>query len=111
LNSTSFSRAFGGKGLIQIVNYKPDQTQEILEISSRLRAALGYDALTIHHIVSTSVPNLAAKDVIDIQVSISKLEEEILKTALKSADFIYRPEIPASALALYLNVAKLILIL
>ena len=39
----------------------------------RLRAAFGVAALRIEHVGSTSVPGLAAKPVIDIQVSVASL--------------------------------------
>jgi GrpB-like predicted nucleotidyltransferase (UPF0157 family) len=76
--------------VIEIIDYKPTWTQEFLAIGSRLRAALGTQALAIHHIGSTSVPNLAAKDVIDIQITVSNLEEDILKPKLEQAGFVWR---------------------
>ncbi len=42
----------------------------------RLRGALGRVALRIDHVGSTSVPGLAAKPIVDIQVSVRKLGEE-----------------------------------
>ena len=41
--------------------------------ASRLHAALGSEALRIEHVGSTAVPGLAAKPVIDIQVSVASL--------------------------------------
>ncbi len=76
--------------MIEIVDYKPTWTAEFLEIGAKIRAALDSDALTIHHIGSTSVPNLAAKDVIDLQITVSKLEEAILKPKLERAGFVWR---------------------
>jgi GrpB-like predicted nucleotidyltransferase (UPF0157 family) len=78
------------KTMIEIVDYKPTWTIEFLEIGSRIRTALGTRAMAIHHIGSTSVPNLAAKDIIDIQITVSKLEKEILKPPLENAGFIWR---------------------
>jgi GrpB-like predicted nucleotidyltransferase (UPF0157 family) len=43
------------------------------EEARRLRAAFGSAALRIEHVGSTSVPGLAAKPVIDIQVSVASL--------------------------------------
>ncbi len=76
--------------MIEIVNYKPSWAQEFLEIGTKIRDALGARALAIHHIGSTSVPNLAAKDTIDIQVTVSSLEETVLKPLLESAGFTWR---------------------
>jgi GrpB-like predicted nucleotidyltransferase (UPF0157 family) len=76
--------------VIEIVDYKSIWAAEFLAISSKIRATLDSDALKIQHIGSTSVPNLAAKDVIDIQITVSKLEEEVLKTKLENAGFVWR---------------------
>lgn len=43
------------------------------EEAHRLRAAFGSSALRVEHVGSTSIPGLAAKPVIDIQVSVSSL--------------------------------------
>lgn len=76
--------------MIEIVDYKPTWTAEFLEIGLKIRAALGSDALAIHHIGSTSVPNLAAKDVIDVQITVAKLEENVLKPKLEQAGLVWR---------------------
>ncbi len=76
--------------MIKIVDYKPSWSEDFLEIGARIRAALGAQALAIHHIGSTSVPNLAAKDVIDIQVTVAVFDEQFLKTMLEQAGFVWR---------------------
>ncbi|WP_193613087.1 GrpB family protein [Nocardioides lijunqiniae] len=48
---------------------------EFAAVEQRLRAALGEAALRVDHIGSTSVPGLAAKDVIDVQVSVADLDD------------------------------------
>jgi len=55
---------------IQIVDYRPQWADEFAAIGSSLGEALGPLALRIDHIGSTSVPGLAAKDVIDVQVTV-----------------------------------------
>jgi pyroglutamyl-peptidase I len=62
----------------QIVEYSPDWPQAFAEISARLQAGLGELALRIDHIGSTSVPGLAAKDVIDIQITVNTLSDRLL---------------------------------
>ena len=57
--------------MIEIVEYRESWPLEFAEVAARLRAALGVHALAIHHIGSTGVPGLAAKDVIDVQVTVS----------------------------------------
>jgi GrpB-like predicted nucleotidyltransferase (UPF0157 family) len=76
--------------VIEIVDYKSTWAQEFLEIGLKIRTALDSRALAIHHIGSTSVPNLAAKDVIDIQITVANLEENFLKTTLENAGFVWR---------------------
>jgi GrpB-like predicted nucleotidyltransferase (UPF0157 family) len=76
--------------MIKIVDYKPTWAHEFLTIGSNIRTILGARALAIHHIGSTSVPNLAAKDVIDIQVTVVKLDEQFFKTTLEQAGFVWR---------------------
>jgi GrpB-like predicted nucleotidyltransferase (UPF0157 family) len=58
--------------MITIVPYRPEWPEEFRAIAQRLRAAPG--VLAIHHIGSTAVPGLAAKDVIDLQVTVTGLE-------------------------------------
>ena len=60
--------------MISQVSYRKEWPAEFLQIGRTLRAALGDLALRIDHIGSTSVPGLAAKDVIDIQITATGLE-------------------------------------
>lgn len=64
--------------MIEIVPYKPSWPNEFQEIASVLRGGLGGLALRIDHIGSTSVPGLPAKDVLDIQITVSKLDHQIV---------------------------------
>ena len=59
---------------IVIEPYDPDWPVLFGEIGRGLRGTLGLTALRIDHIGSTAVPGLAAKPVIDIQVSVGALE-------------------------------------
>ncbi len=62
---------------IQIVAYQPEWPDEFAAIASSLHAALGTLALRIDHIGSTSVPGLAAKDIIDVQVTVADFTPEL----------------------------------
>lgn len=65
------------------------------EIGHKLREALGEVALRIDHIGSTSVPNLDAKPIIDIQISVASLERlDTFKIPLERIGFIYRQDNP-----------------
>ena len=56
--------------MIEISEYKPSWKEEFIEIGVHLRDHLGDLAIRIDHIGSTSVPGLAAKDLIDVQVTV-----------------------------------------
>ena len=54
---------------IIVVDYDPKWPQWFDEAAERIRNALGDKVLGIHHVGSTSVPGLAAKPLIDIDLS------------------------------------------
>jgi GrpB-like predicted nucleotidyltransferase (UPF0157 family) len=66
---------------------------EFRAIGAPLRTTLGDLALRIDHIGSTSVPGVAAKDVIDIQVTVAALDAETLARALAPLGYALKPEI------------------
>jgi GrpB-like predicted nucleotidyltransferase (UPF0157 family) len=55
---------------ISIVDYRPEWAAEFDTIARPIMEALGDLALRIDHIGSTAVPGLAAKDIIDVQVTV-----------------------------------------
>lgn len=77
--------------LARIVDPKPAWADEFRDIAARLSDALGSRAIRIDHIGSTSVPGLAAKDVIDVQVTVPQLDAEDLAAALAGVGFRMRP--------------------
>ena len=60
--------------MIIIAPYDPAWPADFLAEAERIHLAFGELALRIEHVGSTSIPGLAAKPVIDIQVSVSSLE-------------------------------------
>jgi len=60
--------------MIEIVPYDPQWPHAFEGERERIQAALGSLALRIDHNGSTAVPGLAAKPIIDIQVSVARLE-------------------------------------
>jgi len=60
--------------VIQIIPYTAEWVLAFESEARSLRHALGERALRIDHVGSTAVPGLAAKPVIDIQVSVESLE-------------------------------------
>jgi GrpB-like predicted nucleotidyltransferase (UPF0157 family) len=65
--------------MVEIAAYNPAWPEEFRAIAGKLRAAVGSAALRIDHIGSTAVPGLAAKDVIDVQITAAALDGELLK--------------------------------
>lgn len=73
---------------IVIVPYQPRWVDEFLQIGGELRRVLGATAVRIDHIGSTAVPNLAAKDIIDIQITVADLADETIVHKLSTAGFV-----------------------
>lgn len=63
--------------LIEICSYTNRWPDEFQQIGRTLRTLLGDVALRIDHIGSTSVPNLAAKDIIDLQITVATLDPAV----------------------------------
>lgn len=59
---------------VRIVDYDPTWPTEAEREARRVAATLGPLAVRIDHVGSTAVPGLAAKPIIDLQVSVAELE-------------------------------------
>jgi len=59
---------------IIISDYQPRWVDEFREVGRIIRTIVGTSAVRIDHIGSTSVPGLAAKDVIDLQITVADLD-------------------------------------
>jgi GrpB-like predicted nucleotidyltransferase (UPF0157 family) len=70
--------------MITIIPYQTKWPEEFLALGSGLRRATGDLALRIDHIGSTSVPGLAAKDIIDIQITVQAFEPEVEKALMRA---------------------------
>jgi Uncharacterized conserved protein len=79
---------------VSIVPARPEWSKEYEAVADELSGLAGDSILGVFHIGSTSVPGLAAKDVIDVQVSVvaESLIDRTL-TALDSGGFVVRPDI------------------
>ncbi|MDO7845860.1 GrpB family protein [Hymenobacter sp. M29] len=60
---------------VVLMPYQATWATEYAEIARRIRAAAGPALERIDHIGSTAVPDLAAKDVIDIQITVATLDD------------------------------------
>jgi GrpB-like predicted nucleotidyltransferase (UPF0157 family) len=79
---------------VEIVEYHPDWPAEFERIAKTLRGALGHGAQRIDHIGSTSVPGLAAKDRIDVQIAVASLDEPArIIAAISRVGYAHRPGI------------------
>ncbi len=79
-------------GRLEVVVYDPHWPAAFAAEAARLRAALGEMALRIEHNGSTAVPGLAAKPVIDIQVSVAELQPmDLYRLPLQSIGYTHVP--------------------
>src|SRR5215217_3863100 len=77
---------------VVIVDYDPTWPDQFKQLAADLRRHLGGDILGIDHIGSTSVPGLAAKDVIDLQVTVASLTDaDRLAPAFQRAGHVLTP--------------------
>jgi len=58
-----------------LVGPDPGWPAQAERLMARIRLALGERAVAVDHVGSTSVPGLVAKDVVDLQVSVRRLED------------------------------------
>lgn len=80
---------------IQIVPYDPSWKEEFNCLAATIRQALSQEAVRIDHIGSTSVEGLAAKPIIDIQISVRSFEPiQFYKDKLEGIGFVYRSDNP-----------------
>ncbi len=84
--------------MIEIMDYQESWTAEFQAIASVLRQGLGQLAKRIDHIGSTSVPGLAAKDIIDIQITVAALDDQVISAmnalGYRHPEGIWRDHVP-----------------
>ncbi|SDM16509.1 GrpB family protein [Nonomuraea jiangxiensis] len=80
---------------VEIVDHDPAWQAEFSALGSTLRGALGDVAVRVDHIGSTSVPGLAAKPIIDIQISVRSLQPlAAYKAPLERLGLVHRADNP-----------------
>ncbi len=78
---------------IVIVPYDDAWPERFRELAGAIRTALGDLALRIDHIGSTSIPGLAAKPIIDIQISVASFEPfDLLRAPLEAMGYVWRAD-------------------
>jgi len=80
------------ENVLRVVAYRPQWAGEFTRLAEELAHLLGGLVGSIDHVGSTSVPGLAAKDVIDVQVRLPVLDEALLTSRLVPAGYRQRPE-------------------
>ena len=80
-------------GPVVIVDYQSRWADEFATAGEQLRNVLGNSALRIDHIGSTSVPDLGAKDIVDIHITVESLDGMIMfEKKMLAASFLKRGE-------------------
>jgi GrpB-like predicted nucleotidyltransferase (UPF0157 family) len=78
---------------VRIVEHDPRWAGCARAELSRLRLALGRVAMRLEHIGSTAVPGLAAKPIVDLQLSVAALEpRERYVGALERTGYLFAPD-------------------
>ena len=77
---------------LAVVAYDRRWPGDFAVLARRIQGALGPIAVWVDHVGSTSVPGLAAKDCIDVQVEVQPFDEELLADCLGKIGFRLRPE-------------------
>jgi GrpB-like predicted nucleotidyltransferase (UPF0157 family) len=77
---------------LAVVAYDRRWPGDFAVLARRIQDALGPAAVRVSHVGSTSVPGLAAKDCIDVQVEVLVLDENLLVGYFGTIGFRLRPE-------------------
>lgn len=78
-----------------IVPYQPEWPARFAELGAALRQALGETALRVDHIGSTSIPGLAAKPIIDVQISVASFEPlDAYRIPMESLGLVFHADNP-----------------
>ena len=79
---------------VVVTSYQSCWPEEFAATGALIRSAVGELALRIDHIGSTSVPGLAAKDIVDMQVTLADLDaSNDFCAAMAEAGFVQRGDI------------------
>ena len=85
----------GKTEMITIESYNSEWPRIFRDLAGKLRDAIGSVALRIDHIGSTAIPGLAAKPIIDIQISVASFEPtDPYRRPLEELGFEYRDRDP-----------------
>lgn len=77
---------------VAVLDHQPQWAVDFERLAGVLRGALGAHALAVDHVGSTSVPGLAAKDCVDVQVRVGAVDADRQTALLAAIGFRRRPE-------------------
>ncbi|MGH9195088.1 MAG: GrpB family protein [Acidimicrobiia bacterium] len=81
--------------VVEIVAYNVDWPKRFNELARDMRIALGEVATRIDHIGSTAIPDLAAKPIIDIQISVDAFDpHDAYRLPLEKLGYVWRATNP-----------------
>jgi GrpB-like predicted nucleotidyltransferase (UPF0157 family) len=92
MQSASDREALGlRRGVVEVVPYDPRWPTIFDDTAADLRSVLDNSILAIHHVGSTSVPNLCAKPVLDVLVSVPDFDEALqLVPRIERLGYVFR---------------------
>ncbi|WDZ78919.1 GrpB family protein [Ensifer adhaerens] len=77
---------------VEICAWSPEWPSQFAVKAKRIRSVLGERAIRIDHVGSTAIQGLAAKPIIDIQISVADLHSiEVLKEEMSVIGYMWRP--------------------
>jgi len=76
LDEVARARVGGPSRPVVVVPYDPSWPVEYERVAKRIRDALGARVVSLHHVGSTSVPGLAAKPIIDVNLVVADSGDE-----------------------------------
>jgi GrpB-like predicted nucleotidyltransferase (UPF0157 family) len=79
---------------VEVVDYRAEWPQQFERVAARLRSALAHvPSVQVEHVGSTSVPGLAAKPVLDIDVIVEDADWRAALHALESMGYLHRGDL------------------
>ncbi|WP_210440950.1 GrpB family protein [Nocardioides xinjiangensis] len=79
---------------VEVVDWSPDWSRQFEEVATVLRSALvDVPSARVEHVGSTSVPGLAAKPVLDIDVVVDAAEVPAAVAALEAVGYVHRGDL------------------
>jgi GrpB-like predicted nucleotidyltransferase (UPF0157 family) len=92
MQSVSNTEALGlRRGMVEVVPYDSRWPLIFEDTAAKLRAALGRSILAVHHVGSTSVPNLSAEPVLDVLVAVPDFDQALqLVPDIEALGYVFR---------------------